>query len=303
MIYTSPVIHTVTLSGLTAGTSYTYQVANDNRNFTFLMPPNADGSASVGLTADLGQTDISHQTVSLLQERLEESVNQGVGAIMLLSGDLSYADGYYPRWDSWGRFMERIAAQFPIMTVGGNHEYGDGEAWVSYNARYPMPYVQSGSLSNLWWSRDVGPMHLIGLCSYAQTAPGSLQYEWLQQDLAQVDRTNTPWIIVMMHAPWYNSNSGHRAESELMRVAMEPLLVNHGVDIVLNGHVHAYERILPVYEGCRTPCGPTYLNLGNGGNREGAYLPWLFPKPFYSAFRASTFGPAILTIQNATHAL
>jgi len=304
MVYTSPVIHTVTLTGLVPGTTYYYTVANDLRNFTFVMPPNGDGSASVypftvAMTADLGQTDISAQTKELLKKHLRGAEK---GSVMLLSGDLSYADGYYPRWDTWARFMEDLATEFPIMTVGGNHEYGDGEAWVSYNARYPMPYQQSGSVSNLWWSRDVGPVHLIGLCSYAETAPGSLQYEWLSEDLSSIDRSVTPWVIVMMHAPWYNSNSGHRAEAELMRQDMEALLVNNGVDVVLNGHVHAYERILPVYNGCRTACGPVYLGLGNGGNREGAYLPWLFPKPFYSAFRASTFGPGLLVIHNSTHA-
>mmetsp|Transcript_23644 Transcript_23644/g.46291 ORF Transcript_23644/g.46291 Transcript_23644/m.46291 type:complete len:612 (-) Transcript_23644:88-1923(-) len=302
MAYTSPVVHTVTLTGLAAFTTYTYSVAGDRRNFSFTMPPDADGTAypfTLGLTADLGQTDIAARTVARLREAL---LGTEGSSIVLLSGDLAYADGYFPLWDTWGRFMEGLASNTPVMTVGGNHEYGSGEAWVSYNARYPMPHAQSNSVSNLWWSRDVGPVHVIGLCSYAETSPGSLQYRWLAADLARVDRAVTPWVIVMMHAPWYNSNSGHRAEAELMRRDMEPLLVSNGVDIVLNGHVHAYERMKPLYKGCVTACGPVYLNLGNGGNREGAYLPWLEPQPFFSAFRASTFGPAVLTISNATHA-
>mmetsp|Transcript_34096 Transcript_34096/g.63222 ORF Transcript_34096/g.63222 Transcript_34096/m.63222 type:complete len:632 (-) Transcript_34096:181-2076(-) len=302
MVYTSPVVHTVRLTGLVSYTTYYYTVAGDARVFNFTMPPGASAAAypfKLGLTADLGQTDISARTV----ERLRESLKGTEGSsVVLLSGDLAYADGYFPLWDTWGRFMEGLASGTPVMTVGGNHEYGNGEAWSSYNARYPMPFAQSGSVSNLWWSRDVGPVHLIGICSYAETSPGSLQYQWLSADLQGVNRSVTPWVVVMMHAPWYNSNSGHRAEAELMRRDMEPLVVAHGVDIVLNGHVHAYERMKPLYKGCVTPCGPVYLNLGNGGNREGAYLPWLEPQPYYSAFRASTFGPAILTIANATHA-
>jgi len=70
----------------------------------------------------------------------------------------------------------------------------------------------------------------------------------------------------MMHAPWYNSNSGHIAEAELMRRDMEPLLFQYGVDVVLSGHVHAYERVAPVLNGCLNSCGPVYLNLGDGGN-------------------------------------
>ena len=37
-------------------------------------------------------------------------------------GDLSYADGYQPRWDSWGRLVEPLAAALPIMHTEGNHE-------------------------------------------------------------------------------------------------------------------------------------------------------------------------------------
>ena len=65
----------------------------------------------------------------------------------------------------------------------------------------------------------------------------------------------------MMHAPWYNSNAGHQGESELMRRHMEGLLYAHRVDIVLSGHVHAYERVHAVYDGCRDECGPVCLSL------------------------------------------
>lgn len=39
------------------------------------------------------------------------------------------------------------------------------------------------------------------------------------------------------------------------------------------GHVHAYERMHRVLNGCANPCAPIYLNLGDGGNREGAQSP------------------------------
>ena len=42
---------------------------------------------------------------------------------------------------------------------------------LQYNARYPMPFRPSGSVSNLWWSRDIGPTHVVSLCSYAATDP------------------------------------------------------------------------------------------------------------------------------------
>jgi len=146
--------------------------------------------------------------VSLANAELLRTRLQGSGSLVLLAGDLSYADGFYSRWDSYARLMQPLAATVPVMSCGGNHEVGTAEAWVSYNTRYPMPYRSSGSPSNLWWSRAVGPLHLISLSSYAATEAGSLQHAWLVRDLAAVDRAATPWLVVMMHAPWYNSNSG-----------------------------------------------------------------------------------------------
>lgn len=65
-----------------------------------------------------------------------------------------------------------------------------------------------------------------------------------QADLAKVDRTKTPWLIAVLHAPWYNSNTAHQGEreSEGMMAAMETLLYQQNVDILFAGHVHAYER-------------------------------------------------------------
>ena len=47
---------------------------------------------------------------------------------------------------------------------------------------------------------------------------------------------------MLLHVPWYNSNSAHQGEGDSMMSAMEPLLHAAHVDIVIAGHVHAYER-------------------------------------------------------------
>jgi len=70
-----------------------------------------------------------------------------------------------------------------------------------------MPHAASQSSSALWWSRDVGPAHVVSLCSYADTSEGSLQRRWLEKDLKRVDRNATPWVIVMIHVPWCVTNS------------------------------------------------------------------------------------------------
>lgn len=63
-----------------------------------------------------------------------------------------------------------------------------------------------------------------------------------QADLEKVDRSRTPWLVAMLHAPWYNSNSFHQGDGDKMMAAMEPLLYQNNVDIMFAGHIHAYER-------------------------------------------------------------
>lgn len=68
------------------------------------------------------------------------------------------------------------------------------------------------------------------------------QWVWLYQEFKKVDREETPWLIVLMHAPIYNSNEAHYMEGESMRAEFESWFVHYKVDVVFAGHVHAYER-------------------------------------------------------------
>lgn len=213
-----------------------------------------------------------------------------------------YADGYYSRWDSFGNLFESLSSQVPVLTCPGNHEVGSGEQFLSYNSRWRMPAAASGSSDNTYYAIEIGPVYLVALNSYAPTHAGSLQHAWLLRALSRLDRTRTPWLVVMMHAPFYCSNSGHVEETRLMRRDMERVLYEAGADFVLNGHVHAYERTFPTFDMAVDECGPIYLTIGDGGNREGVYLPWLSEQPEWSAYRESSFGVGTLQLLNASHA-
>lgn len=192
---------------------------------------------------DLGQTEFTKSTLN--------HISQSNYDVLLLPGDLSYADLLQDLWDSYGRLVEPLASQRPWMVTQGNHEIElvpvvHGEPFTSYNARWRMPFEESGSSSNLYYSFNVAGVHVIMLGSYTDFRPGSAQYLWLQKDLGKVDRARTPWVVVLIHAPWYNTNKAHQDEFESigMKAAMEGLLYQARVDIVFAGHVHAYERFV-----------------------------------------------------------
>ncbi|GMH28729.1 hypothetical protein Nepgr_030572 [Nepenthes gracilis] len=88
-----------------------------------------------------------------------------------------------------------------------------------------------------------------------------------------------------------------------MKADMEELLFANRVDIVFAGHVHAYERFTRVYDGQANNCGPVYINVGDGGNREGLATEYMEPQAAISLFREASFGHGELEIFNATHAL
>lgn len=232
-----------------------------------------------------------------------------VGLVRL--GDLSYADNDQTRWDSWSALVQPLASRMPWMVSAGNHEkerpcQHDVDPFVAYQTRFRMPFDPLDSLQrgNLYFAFRAGMVHFVVVTPYVPFDAASMQFQWLEQELSQrVDRSVTPWVCVLMHGPWYNSNSAHQGMEEhvIMKQVMEQVLFEHQVDLVLSGHVHAYERSFPVYKDQVRPDGITYVVLGGGGNREGLATSFLQPQPAWSAVREAHYGFGLFTAMNATH--
>lgn len=317
--YTSGYIHHCTLKNLKFDTTYFYKIGEGNttREFSFSTPPRPgpDTPYTFGVIGDLGQSFDSNKT---LQHYLKSK-----GQAILFVGDLSYADTYEfhdnRRWDSWGRFVEKSTAYQPWIWTAGNHELdfdpeiGETQPFKPYKHRYHVPYHASNSTAPFWYSIKRASAYIIVLSSYSAYGKYTPQYQWLEKEFPKVDRKETPWLIVLMHTPWYNSNNYHFMEGETMRVQYESWFIKYKVDIVFAGHVHAYERskrvsnvAYNVVNGKCTPVmdpsSPVYITVGDGGNLEGLAANFTEPQPHYSEFREASFGHAVLEIKNKTHA-
>lgn len=98
---------------------------------------------------------------------------------------MPFPNRFQPRWDTWGRLVEPVFSRAPFMSVEGNHEietlaFNLPTPFTAYNARYPMPFRESGSDSNLYYSFEAAGAHVLMLGSYTEFHPGSPQYKWLE---------------------------------------------------------------------------------------------------------------------------
>ena len=241
--------------------------------------------------------------------------------------------------------MEPLTSHLPVMVVVGNHEIeldltpGPqlNTAFAPYRNRFHMPgdykrevwmqsppqlldhflerynYSLQYEHGASYYSYDVGLVHYVALNTYNTfcSAPGCPQYQFLEADLAAVDRAVTPWVVVTVHAPVYNTNKrhpqGYEVATNLFNAWAEPLFVAHGVNFVFAGHVHAYERLGSVgLDGLTDPSGrsPVYVTIGDGGNRELLYDVWDPAMAGISAFHNGMYyGYGTLAVYNATHAM
>ncbi|KAM1201310.1 hypothetical protein FF1_017592 [Malus domestica] len=319
--YKSGYIHHCLVEGLEYDTKYYYKIGNgdSSREFWFTTPPKIDPNShyTFGIIGDLGQT---FNSLSTLEHYMKSS-----GQAVLFVGDLSYADRYQYnevglRWDTWARFIEQSTAYQPWMWSAGNHEIdympymGEVTPFKNYLHRYATPHLASNSSNPLWYAIRRASAHIIVLSSYSPFVKYTPQWSWLAEELKRVDREKTPWLIVLMHVPLYNSNDVHYMEGESMRAVFERWFVQYKVDVVFAGHVHAYERSYRisnirynVTSGYQYPIpdksAPVYITVGDGGNQEGLAGRFRNPQPDYSAFREASYGHSTLELINRTHAL
>uniref|UniRef100_A0A2N9H7F9 Purple acid phosphatase n=1 Tax=Fagus sylvatica TaxID=28930 RepID=A0A2N9H7F9_FAGSY len=284
MLYKSGEIHDVVIGPLTPNTLYYYRCgSNSAREFSFKTPP-AQLPIEFAVVGDLGQTDWTNSTLQHIQKSNYD--------MLLLPGDLSYADFLQHLWDSFGRLVEPLASQRPWMVTQGNHEVEripliHQEPFTAYNSRWHMPFEESGSDSNLYYSFNVAGVHVIMLGSYTDFDSNSPQYQWLQADLGKIDRSKTPWIYVLDSCtmPW---------KSYFIKLAWMLFLLDMYMPM---------SALLAFTMGMPNNCGPVYINIGDGGNREGLASKYQNPKPDISLFREASFGHGELNVVNATHAL
>ncbi len=164
----------------------------------------------------------------------------------------------------------------------GNHEgiASDGALGVGpYFDAYvvPMQGEAGGAPSGTegYYAFDYGPIHFVCLNSHdVSRAPEGEMAQWLREDLSRVQ---SKWLVAFFHHPPYSKGT-HDSDVEWRLVEMRehilPILESHGVDLVLAGHSHTYERSMLIDGAYETPTVAVGVVLDDGDGDpfgEGAY--------------------------------
>jgi acid phosphatase type 7 len=147
-----------------------------------------------------------------------------------------------------------------LFPTPGNHDYysatQSSRSHTYYNI-FTMPTAgESGGIASgteAWYSYDWGNIHFLSLDSYGTESPNNSrlydttgpQVNWIKNDLAA---NNKKWTVAYWHHPPYTMGSHNSdTESELVNIRQNfiRILERYGVDLILCGHSHDYERPYP----------------------------------------------------------
>jgi hypothetical protein len=184
----------------------------------------------------------------------------------LLNGDLCYANLATDRvrtwWDFWAN-NSRSARNRPWMPAAGNHENELGNGPIGYQAyqtyfSVPPAGGQTSVTRGLWYSFTAGAMRVISVAnddivyqdggnSYVRGYSGGAQKAWLESELALArgDR-RIDWVVVVMHQVAISTVDQFNGADLGIRQEWVPLFDKYGVDLVVCGHEHHYERSHPI---------------------------------------------------------
>jgi predicted phosphodiesterase len=180
------------------------------------------------------------------------------------------------RWQ-WVYDLFRPSAELfgrvPVFPCIGNHEKNHANYYRYFSLPNPEYYYSFRYGDAEFFALDTNKDRTAGLL------PGGEQYRWLDAALARSDAT---WKFCFHHHPVYSSDADDYGDTAKERTAggdlrvrlLQQLYEKHRVDVVFNGHIHAYERTWPVREGrVDRDKGVVHVTTGGGGGRLEGFGP------------------------------
>ncbi|MEO7097665.1 MAG: metallophosphoesterase [Polyangiales bacterium] len=232
-------------SGLEPNTIYCYGVDGSMPKTSragFRTAPDADSNAPVRFLAFGDSGGGGADQYALLDQMYTVPYD-----LMIHTGDIAYDNGTIAEFENnvFGVYAE-LFRSIPFFPAPGNHEYNSTADAAPFRSVFSLP----GSTGKTWYSYDWGQVHFASLDTEADYDE---QIAWLDRDLAS---SNKPWKIVYLHRPPFSS--GEHGSDTGLRTKLAPVLKSRHVQLVLAGHDHDYERMIP-------QDGTAFVVTGGGG--------------------------------------
>lgn len=192
--------------------------------------------------------DTQNQNASLTTRVMHEAIRHAPKAdLAIFAGDL-VSEAVLD--DEWGEWFDATAplATLTLAPVAGNHEYFEenedtpqerrvlGEPWKAHFA-LPGNGADAAPHTSYWFDYQGIRFAMLDGTSALDLGTAARQAAWLDGVLSA---NPLRWSIVVIHQPFYSPRAGR--DNALLREHLQPVIERHGVDLVLQGHDHAYGR-------------------------------------------------------------
>jgi hypothetical protein len=280
--------HEVRLTGLSADTKYYYSVgstattlASGTGNF-FVTAPTSAKPTRIWVLGDCGNATTGQKAV---RDAYYKFAGTRHTDLWLMLGDNAYMNGTDSQYQAelfnvYGAMMQKSA----FWPTFGNHDAESANSATQTGPYFDMITMpkngEAGGVASgteAYYSFNYGNIHFICLdSSESSRSTTGAMLSWVKRDLAANTKT---WTIAFWHHPPYSKGS-HDSDTELELVEMRknalPILESYGVDLVMCGHSHVYERSFFIngHYGSSTTFNPSTMTVQPGSGRvdgTGAY--------------------------------
>lgn len=236
-------IHRIKLTGLSANTEYFYRAIHQkdtSQVFSFRSAPLPGNNFRIGAMGDFRNNPEMHNI--LARELKKHKPN-----LLLYTGDLC-GNGSYSAFKEEFFVPEQLSllAMAPMYNSLGNHENYSNFTDIFLQA------PESDSGDEFYYSFEYGDLYVLVINTEGNYKKGGKQWKFIERD---IKRTDKKWRIAVFHRPAYSAG-GHGGD-KAMQVISQELLVPNGINAVLNGHNHFYQR--------NHVDGVYHIVLGGGG--------------------------------------
>jgi len=257
--------HAITLPVISPGTTVYYRVRSGGvilAESSFKTPRDATQPFRFAVYGDFGHGNLATAVADANTSAVAIRVNALDPDLTLTVGDNIYNNGQPGNHDPfWFKPYDAINRRAPLFPALGNHDVDNSSNGQHFIDSFHLPRNGPAAYLERSYSFDYGNAHfaVVDVNPFVYkidtTAQAAIK-SWLASDLAA---TTQRWKFVFFHQPAYTSTgSGVHNPETILQTELQPLFVQHGVQVVFQGHNHFYERINPIN-------GVHYITSGGGG--------------------------------------